>query len=515
MDPKELSKRFQKSQAERQRYEGLFDDCIRLTQPARKRFNQSMGPDNAEDIFDETGANAVDEFVSRMQAGLMPAFTNFVSLEADSSIPTKDRKAINADLDQINEYMFEEIWRSNLAQETAEAFTDLSMSTGCLLHEEGRRGGASAFHHKAIPITDFTIERGPDDMLGGVYRVNSIRADQIEFSYPNFVNKGALKQIVLREQDKMVDLIEWTGVDYKKGPYNYRHIVMTKDKCEIIIDRALKGRGSNPFHTFRWSTAAGETWGRGPLLRAMGAIRTTNLMVEMVLENAAMNIVGIYQSDSDATINADVVNLLPGTIMNIEPGSRGLQQVNTAGGNFNMRDIVLNDQRMNIKRALYNDMLADPNKTPASATEVAERMADLAYRTSAGFSRVFYEFIQPYTERCLHILEKRGDIELPTLKGKGIRFRSVSPLAQSQYGRELQNFTQHHQMWAGAFGPQAAAALYNLDELQPWLQKRMALDSRIYKDAKKLGEEMAKQAQAAQEQQAQAQQQQPMGPPQA
>ena len=43
----------------------------------------------------------------------------------------------------------------------------------------------------------------------------------------------------------------------------------------------------------------------------------------------------------------------------------------------------------------------------------------------------------------------------------------------------------------------------------------MALDSRIYKDAKKLGEEMAKQAQAAQEQQAQAQQQQPMGPPQA
>jgi hypothetical protein len=509
MDPKELSKRHEKSVAERQRYEGLFDDAIRLTMPARKRFHQTNQVDNSEDIFDETGANAVDEFVSRMQAGLMPPFTNFVSLEADSSINARDRKAINNDLDQITEYMFEEIWRSNLAQESSEAFTDLAISTGCLLHEESRKGSASAFHHKAIPITDFTIERGPDDMLGGVYRVNKIRADQIPFTYPNFVNKGALEQIILREGDKEIELIEWTGVDYKKGPNHFRHMVITKDKSEVLINRNLKGRGSNPFHTFRWSTAAGETWGRGPLLRAMGAIRTTNLMVEMILENAAMNIVGIYQSDSDATINADVVNLLPGTIMNIEPGSRGLQQVNTATGNFNMRDIVLNDQRMNIKKAMYNDMLADPNKTPASATEVAERMADLAYRTSAGFSRVFYEFIQPYTERSLYILEKRGDIQLPTFKGEGIRFRSVSPLAQSQYGRELQNFTQHHQMWAGSFGPQAAAALYKLDELQPWLQKRFALDSRIYKDAKKLGEDMEK------AQQQMAEQQQQAGPPQA
>jgi hypothetical protein len=31
---------------------------------------------------------------------------------------------------------------------------------------------------------------------------------------------------------------------------------------------------------------------------------------------------------------------------------------------------------LNIKRALYNDMLGNPDRTPASATEVAERMAD-------------------------------------------------------------------------------------------------------------------------------------------
>ena len=33
--------------------------------------------------------------------------------------------------------------------------------------------------------------------------------------------------------------------------------------------------------------------------------------------------------------------------------------------------LILSDMRLNIKRALYNDMLGNPDKTPASATEVA------------------------------------------------------------------------------------------------------------------------------------------------
>jgi len=449
----------------------------------------------------------VQEFVSRMQAGLMPPFTQFLRMEADATVAASDRNAINRDLDEIAEYVFEEIWRSNFAQETSESLNDLAISTGCLLQEESQPGAASAFTHKAIPITDFYIERGPDDMVGGVYRKNKLPAEQIPYAYPRARFSQLMDQIIQREKDKEIELIEWTGVDYSKGPFHYRHVVMTKEKQEVIIDRELQGRGSNPFHTFRWSTAAGETWGRGPLLNAMGAIRTTNLMVELVLENAAMAIVGIYQTDNDGTINANTINMVPGSILSVDPGSRGLEQVNTATGNFNMQDIVLNDQRLNIKRALFNDMLADPNKTPATATEVAERMADLAYRTSAGFSRIFYEFVQPYFERCLYILEKRGDIEMPTKNGQGVRYRSVSPLAQSQYGQELQMFTQHHQMWANAFGPQLAASMYNMEEMQPWLQKRMMLDARLYKDAEELKKTADEQAQMMQQMQMDQQQQ--------
>ena len=101
--------------------------------------------------------------------------------------------------------------------------------------------------------------------------------------------------------------------------------------------------------------------------------------IELILENAQMAISGIYQMEDDGVINPDNVSLVPETVIPKSPGSVGLQPIATAG-RFDVADLVLNDMRNNIKRALYNDMLGDPNRTPASATEIAERMADLSRR---------------------------------------------------------------------------------------------------------------------------------------
>lgn len=503
MDAKTVIDRRNAAKSERGRLEGLFDDCLRLTMPARKRFHNINPVDNAEDIFDETGANAVSEFVSRMQAGLMPPFTEFVKLDASSAISGPDLKAVNRDLDEINKFVFEEIWNSNFAQETAESLHDMAISTGVLLFEEGT--GDNAFHHRAIPITDVLLERGANDMVGGVFRSQKVKAKHLESRYPDMQpeNMYATYSDMAHSEDKDLEIIEYTYRDFTEDDECYYHLVVCEDHKEILQSRKLKGKGSNPFLAFRWSTAAGETWGRGPLLNAMGAIRTTNLMVEMILENAAMSIVGVYQTDNEGTVNADNISLLPGTIITKEIGSRGLEPVMGNTGNFNMQDVVLSDQRLNIKRAMYNDMLSDPNKTPATATEVAERMADLAHRTSAGFARVFYEFIQPYIRRALYILEKRGDIELPVVNGRAIQIRAISPLAQAQHGRDMQKLMQDFQMRAGMYGPQVASQMYNLDELHNWMQERMGLETKLYKSSEEIMEAMQQQAEMMQQMQQQ------------
>ena len=162
MDVKAIIKRRDAAKADRQRLENLYDDCLRLTMPARRRF-YTQPIDNAEDIFDETGANAVAEFVSRMQAGLLPPFTEFVKLDASAMVEPRDVAAVNKDLDDINKYLFEQIWNSNFSQEISECLYDMSISTGIMLFEEGT--GDRAFHHRAVPLTDVYLElRGHTQM---------------------------------------------------------------------------------------------------------------------------------------------------------------------------------------------------------------------------------------------------------------------------------------------------------------------------------------------------------------
>jgi hypothetical protein len=476
-DAEDILRRLSQARTERQRFEPIYDDAIRLTMPGRQRFYNINPVETAEDIFDETGANAVTEFVSRMLAGVAPPFTEFVKLEASSMVDPRDIPAVNRDLAEIGKFMFEEIWASNFMQEASESFFDMAYSTGTLLVEEGT--GGMALQHKAIPMTECYFEAAPDGLIGGLFRVCKVPANEVEQRYRRAKLKPETAKDLAGKKDK-ISVVEYTYREWGAANRS-RHIVVLEEKKEVIVDRPLSGLGSDPFIKFRWGTTAGEVMGRGPLMNALAAIRTTNLMVELVLENAAMSIVGIYQTDNDATVNADQVHLLPGTIIAKEIGTKGLEAVQGATGNFNMQDVVLGDQRMNIKRALFNDMLSDPNKTPATAYEVSERMADLAYRSSTGFSRLFYEFVQPYIRRVLYILQKRGDIQLPVKGGRAISFRAVSPLAQAQQGRELQALMQGHQIVAAMFGPQAAAAQYDLEKLLPWIQLRGGVNPALYK----------------------------------
>ena len=150
----------------------------------------------------------------------------------------------------------------------------------------------------------------------------------------------------------------------------YKFCAIAKEHEHKLHEETFKGLGSNPFIVYRWSKCAGEVYGRGPILNALSAIKTTNLTIELILENAQMAISGVYQIDDDGVINPDTIQLVPGSIIPKAMGSAGLQPIQAAGS-FDVAQLVLSDMRLNIKRALYNDMLGNQDRTPATATEVA------------------------------------------------------------------------------------------------------------------------------------------------
>jgi hypothetical protein len=439
----------------------------------------------------------VQEFASRLQSGLVPNFARWADLLAGSEVPPEQRESVDNELDEVTEYVFEILQNSNFTQEVHESFMDLAVGTGILCVEEG--DSVNPINFTAIPLPHVVLDTGPDDKIDHVFRERKkIKFDELPILYPNVTFDPKVQNMMGRDRETTV--LELVCRDYsKKNEEAYYHYAICMTTETVLYEKQLKGLGSNPFICFRWSKCAGEVYGRGPLLNALSAIKTTNITIEMILENAQMSISGIYQMEDDGVINPDTINLVPGTIIPKAMGSAGLQPIQAAG-RFDVAQLVLGDMRKNIREALYMNMLGDPDKTPASATEVAERMADLSRRMGAAFGRLQAELVQPVLQRVIYILKKQGRIELPTINGREVKVRSVSPLAQAQANQDITSVARYLEMVGNSFGPEMLQLLIDPEQVAVYLSKKFGVPESLIRD-----EEQRKQITAMMQQMAQQQ----------
>ena len=496
---KQYIERYQKAKAFRENWVPLFEECYEYALPQRESFyHEEAGQRRDDKIFDETAVVGVQEFASRLQSGLVPNFARWADLTAGSEVPPDQRDAIDNELDEVTEYVFEVIQNSNFAQEVHESFMDLAVGTGILCVEEGDAIQPVVF--TAIPLPHVVLDTGPDDRIDHVFRERKkVKYDHLPLMYPN----GNFDQRVQVQMGKNQEttVLEVVCRDYtKKNEEAYYHYAICMNTQTVLHKKEMKGLGSNPFICFRWSKCAGEVYGRGPLINALSSIKTTNLTIELILENAQMAISGIYQMEDDGVINPDTINLVPGSIIPKAMGSAGLQPIQAAG-KFDVAQLVLSDMRLNIKRALYNDMLGNPDRTPATATEVAERMADLSRRIGSAFGRLQAELVQPVLQRVIYILKKQGRIEVPSINGREVKVRSVSPLAQAQANQDISSIARFLELVGGAFGPEMMQLLIDSEETAVHLAKKFGVPERLIRDADQRRQIAALAQQMAQQQQ--------------
>lgn len=501
--------KYEKAKAFRENWVSLFEECYEYALPQRESFYaETAGQRRDDKIFDETAVVGVQEFASRLQYGMVPNFARWADFTSGSEVPPEDRDRIDNELDAVTEYVFEIIQNSNFGQEVHESFMDLAVGTGVMSIEEGDSLNPVVF--SAIPLPQVVLDTGPDDRIDHVFRERKkVPFEHLSLLYPKSTFDP--KVTALMSTDDTTDVLELVCRDYsKRNEEAYLHYAICQRTKTVLHYNQMTGVGSNPYVCFRWAKCAGEVYGRGPLVNALSSIKTTNLTIELILENAQMAISGIYQMEDDGVVNPDTIQLVPGSIIPKAMGSSGLQPINAAG-RFDVAQLVLGDMRLNIKKALYNDMLGNPDKTPASATEVAERMADLSRRMGAAFGRLQSELVQPVLQRVVYILRKQGRIELPTINGREIKIRPTSPLAQAQANQDISSVARFLEMVGGVFGPEMLQMLIDGEEVAVHLAKKFGVPDRLIRDEEQRKQIAAMAQQMAQQQMQQAQQQQ--GPP--
>ena len=192
-------------------------------------------------------------------------------------------------------------------------------------------------------------------------------------------------------------------------------------------------------------------------MKTLPDIKTANKVVELVLKNASIAVTGIWQADDDGVLNPSNIRLTPGTIIPKAVGSAGLKPLE-APGRFDMSQVVLQDLRAAIRRALLADRLGQVDGPRMTATEVLERVAEISRLLGATYGRLQSELLTPLVTRGLAILTRRGEIPEIRIDGQVIDLEYKSPLARQQAQQDVQA-TLAFLDGLSRLGPQALAII--------------------------------------------------------
>ena len=346
-------------------------------------------------------------------AQLTPPWARWFGFTAGPDVEAEERPSLAAELERATGIMQSHFDRSNFAVEMHQCYLDLvTAGTACLLFEEAAPGESSAFRFTAVPLAQAVLEEGPSGKLDVTFRRNEYTIPQLT---ARFLGGWKIESLAERSGVDVADA--HSGHRSGHAGAGYAYLAMAEPGLggtgSHDMEVLAEGRFSSPpFINFRWLKAPGEVYGRSPVMKALPDIKTANKVVELVLKNASIAVTGIWQADDDGVINPATIKLVPGTIIPKAVGSAGLTPLETPG-RFDVSELVLDQLRDRIRKALFVDQLGQVNGPRMTATEVLERAAQMARVLGATYGRLQSELLSPLVTRAR--ASSRDEAKYPSL----------------------------------------------------------------------------------------------------
>ena len=497
----DIIKRAEVAQRKKDEFESLYRDAYEFALPQRQLYGywegQSQGAKKMARVFDSTAINSTQRFANRLQSGIFPPQRKWCRLEPGPDIPVERRQQAQAVLDQYNEKMFTVIKQSNFDIAIGEFLLDLAVGTAGMLVLPG--DDVAPLNFIPVPMFLISYEEGANGQVDKVYRKMRMKAEAVKQQWKDAEFPVDVAQRIESKPTDEIELLEATVYDMDRGDYCYH--VIDKISKEELVYRRMK---SSPWVISRYSKVAGEVYGRGPLLTALPDIKTLNKTLELVLKNASLAISGVYTAADDGVLNPQTVKLVPGAIIPVArnggPQGESLKPL-ARSGDFNVSQIIIQDLRANIKRTLLDESLPPDNMSARSATEVVERMKELAQNLGSAFGRLINETMVPLVSRILSVMDERGLIDLPLqVNGLEVKVSPVAPLAMAQNMEEINNIMQFMQITA-SMGAEGQLAVKTGD-LIDFLGDKLGVPSSVRNSAAERGFLMDEQKKLQQQDQA-------------
>jgi len=483
--PPNVQRSFDMAKRLRQPWEARWQRLAELAMPYSTSFFGALGGNdgqNVASVYDETGMNGIDEMANRLQEGIVPDGVEWARFEGAADTDDATRAA----LADVQRYMFKLLSRSNFGPEVNDCFKDLAgPGNTCLRVMPGDWQSPLAF--QAIPLADMWMTPGANGKIADRHVRYRLAGYAVKAQWPN--------ADVPAELEKKMDtqeIIESWILDLDSPTERWQAVVHWQG--QVLRQAEYQGAGSCPYVIARWGKGAGELYGKGQGMMALPAIEVANDVVRLILAHGEMALAGMWQAEDDGVMNPYAVQLVPGAIIPRAPGSRGLEPLQLPSTKLDIGQLVLEDQRHAIRKALYTETLGRREGTPISAFEVQERMAELARQIGPAFQRVWHEFVVPLLARVRFVLDEAGLVVMPMIDGRQMKVASASALVRAASRGDVRRINEWLGGIAANYGPAAVQTMVPAERYMRVTADRMDIpadlpfsDREIQANAQRLG----------------------------
>lgn len=451
MDNDKIIARYNSLKTERYDVEDLWRMLERFTRPLSGRFYQTKEHDQTvnwrrREIYDGQAIFACNSLAASLQGNLVSPAAKWFDLRFAQEGRAKDdssREWLEASSDTV----YYELQQSNFNEQIAEAFYDLaSFGTAVIVEEWDEQ--LQQIDFTSVPIREVYFEAGYQGDVKTFYRKLELTAVQIVDKFaPDGDISDLPKQVQERyESNDLSDLNRfevvyciwerpfdvWKDVDLTqpadptKLPFGFKYILY--ESRETLGEEG--GYYEMPAFVVRWRTTSGSDWGHGPGVYVLSSIMSLNQAYELTLESALKQIEPPIMTTqrgllSDMEMFAGGVNVV-GDMADLAPFP--------VGGDVNAGIVIMEDLRMQIRRAYYEDQL-DLKESPAmTATEVRARYELMQRLLGPTLGRLQSDLLDPLIQRTFNILNRAGKIgELQGLQAaETVEIEYIGPLPRAQ-----------------------------------------------------------------------------------
>jgi len=418
-------------------------ECSELTLPYLvTRDDSSTGKRQLLQPYQSVGAKAVVTLAAKLMLAILPPQTAFFKLQVrdDKLGETLDpmmRSELDLSFSKIERLIMDYIAASSDRVVVHQALKHLIVSGNALIFMA--KDGL-----KHYPLNRYVVERDGNGNVIEIVTKELVSRKVLGISPPPTDSPNG----EYGDTEDDAEVYTCVKMDESSGSWRWHQEV---DDMILEGSQSTAPKNASPWLVLRFNTVDGEDYGRGRVEEFIGDLRSLDGLSQALVEGASVASKVIFLVSPSATTKpGTLAKAGNGAIIQGRPEDVGVVQVGKTADFATAAQLAATIERRILEAFLVMNIR---NAERVTAEEVRLTQLELEQSLGGLFSLLTVEFLVPYLNRTLLILQRTNQI--PRLPKDVVRPKIVAGINSLGRGQDNESLTRFIQTVAQTLGPEA------------------------------------------------------------